>query len=77
VLCCHGYRYHSYLPHNGHNPTPETVLRVDDQIAVLGTASQRAAFVALLAPPAELEEASGGGNNSLPQPARRRGYEPL
>jgi CPA2 family monovalent cation:H+ antiporter-2 len=56
-----------------HNPTPETVLRVDDQIAVLGTASQRAAFVALLAPPAELEEASGGGNNSL----RRRGHEPF
>jgi monovalent cation:H+ antiporter-2, CPA2 family len=32
-----------------HNPVPETVLRSGDQIAVLGTAPQRAAFVALLA----------------------------
>ena len=38
-----------------HNPAPETELRAGDQIAVLGTAPQRAAFAAMLTPPAEVE----------------------
>jgi CPA2 family monovalent cation:H+ antiporter-2 len=50
------------------NPPPETLLCAGDQLAVLGTGAQRAAFAALLSPPAAAAPAAAPGIVEAPAP---------